>query len=123
MTLKERVIVETYTGYCMTSGEERNEVYKYMQEIMERPVCTHELASKEIQQELHEKSKDDFVNLCRNQKPDFDVYELLIKIKGIGKAHCCRILCNGECPNCDHSSMMQSILDTIRKAVSDGKIN
>lgn len=23
MTLEERVIVETYTGYCMTSGDER----------------------------------------------------------------------------------------------------
>ena len=77
MTLKERVIVETYTGYCMTSGEEMNEVYKYMQEIMGRPVYTHELASKEIQQELHEKSKEDFVNLCRNQKPDFDAKNII----------------------------------------------
>ena len=28
MTLEERVIVEIYTGYCMTSGDERNAVYK-----------------------------------------------------------------------------------------------
>ena len=27
MTLKERVIVEAYTGYCMTTGEEREELY------------------------------------------------------------------------------------------------
>lgn len=82
MTLKERVIVETYTGYCMTSGEERNEVYKYMHEIMGRPVYTHELASKKIQQELHEKSKADFVNLCRNKKPTaYDLEEVVKQIE------------------------------------------
>ena len=66
VTLKERVIVETYTGICMTSAEEKDEVYKYMAELMERPVYTHELASKEIQEKLKEKSKADFVALCRS---------------------------------------------------------
>ena len=65
MTLKERVIVEVYTGACMVVGEERGEVYKYMENIMGRPVFTHELARKEIQEELEERSKDDFVNLCK----------------------------------------------------------
>lgn len=64
MTLKERVIVEVYTGYCMTSPEERDEVYKYMADKMGRPVFTHELASKEIQEQLREKTKDDFIKLC-----------------------------------------------------------
>lgn len=67
MTLKERVIVETYTGICMTSGDERWEVYKYMAEIMGRPVYTHELAEDEIQRELKEKSKPDFVSLCKGE--------------------------------------------------------
>ena len=67
MTLKERVIVETYTGICMTSSEERNEVYKYMQEIMGRPIFTHELAFKNIQEKLREKSKKDFLELCKNK--------------------------------------------------------
>lgn len=66
MTLKERVIVETYTGVCMVTGDERNEVYKYMAELMGRPVFTHELASKEIQDQLKELSKPDFVKLCEN---------------------------------------------------------
>lgn len=64
MTLKERIIVEVYTGYCMTSPEERDEVYKYMAEKMDRPVYTHELASKEIQERLREKTLDDFKGLC-----------------------------------------------------------
>lgn len=64
MTLKERVIVETYTGFCMTTGEERNEFYKYIAELMGRPVYTMELADKEIQRQLKEKSLDDFKALC-----------------------------------------------------------
>lgn len=64
MTLKERIIVEVYTGYVMVTGDERNELYKYMNEIMGRPVFTHELADKKIADELHEKSKKDFVELC-----------------------------------------------------------
>lgn len=64
MTLKERIIVEVYTGVCMTSPEERDEVYKYMAEKMDRQVYTHELASKEIQEQLREKTLDDFKGLC-----------------------------------------------------------
>ena len=65
MTLKERVIVETYTGICMTSGDERWEVYKYMAEIMGRSVYTHELADKEVQKQLKEKRRVGFFALCR----------------------------------------------------------
>ena len=65
MTLEERVIVETYTGYCMTSGDERNVVYKYMEKLLGRPVYTHELAQKSVMNELHEKSKADFIELCK----------------------------------------------------------
>lgn len=64
MELRERVIVETYTGYCMTSPEEKDEVYKYMAEIMDRPVFTHELADEEIQEQLREKALNDFKALC-----------------------------------------------------------
>lgn len=79
MTLRERVIVETYTGVCMTSADERNEVYKYMAEIMGRPVFTHELASKEIQEQLQERSKADFIALCR---PYVDPYNKFPYIEG-----------------------------------------
>lgn len=67
MTLEERVIVETYTGYCMTSGDERNAVYKYMQKLLDRPVYTHELAQESVVNELHEKSKADFIGLCKGK--------------------------------------------------------
>ena len=65
MTLKERVIVEAYTGYCMTTGEEREELYKYIANVMGRPIFTHELADEEILSELHDKVKPDFIGLCK----------------------------------------------------------
>lgn len=67
MTLKERVIVETYTGVVMVVGEERYEVYKYISELMGRPVFTHELADREIQEKLKELSKPDFIKLCKSE--------------------------------------------------------
>ena len=48
MTLKERVIVEAYTGYCMTTGEEREELYKYIANAMGRPIFSHELAPRRL---------------------------------------------------------------------------
>ena len=72
MTLRERVVVEVYTGVCMTSPEERNEVYKYMAQIMGREVYTHELAYATIQDELKEKSKADFIALCDENKHRVD---------------------------------------------------
>lgn len=65
MTLKERVIVEAYTGYCMTTGNERNELYKYIADVMGRPVFSHELADEEIISELHDRVKADFISLCK----------------------------------------------------------
>lgn len=68
MTLKERVIVEAYTGYCMTTGDERNELYKYMAAVMGRPIYTHELADEKILCELRDKVKPDFIKLCSGMK-------------------------------------------------------
>ena len=67
MTLKERVIVEAYTGYCMTTGEEREELYKYIANAMGRLIFSHELADEEILSELHDKVKPDFIRLCRGE--------------------------------------------------------
>ena len=90
MTLKERVIVETYTGVCMTSADERWEVYKYMAKLMGRPVYTHELAEDEIQSELKEKSKPDFLSLCKEENDvkstsDVDEKNIVAALKLINK--------------------------------------
>ena len=60
MTKREAAIVSAYTGYLIGDVDDW---HKYVQEILGRPVFTHELASKSIQDEVHDKSRDDFCNI------------------------------------------------------------
>lgn len=49
----------------MLVGENRNYFYKYVQDILGRHVFSHELATKDIQEEIREAAKEDFFKLCR----------------------------------------------------------
>ena len=66
MTDREKAIVMAYTGVCMLSGDKIDEFYKYLAELYERPVYTHEIAMLDIRS----KSKLDFVSLCVNEQPE-----------------------------------------------------
>lgn len=61
MTDREKAIVTAYTGINMLEGERFNEFYKYLEELYGRPVYTHEIPFLGLQ----EKSKDDFIKLCK----------------------------------------------------------
>ena len=67
MTDREKAIVEAYTGYAMLVGEKTDLFYKYVEEVLGRPVYTHEFADKNVIDEIHEKSKKDFIALCREE--------------------------------------------------------
>lgn len=69
MTDKEKAIVMAYTGVCMLSGDKFQIFHKYVEEIMGRPVYTHEMAIKAIDDEIKEKAKADFIALCAVQDP------------------------------------------------------
>lgn len=60
MTLRECAIITAYTGIYMGQIEE---FYKYINEIMERPVYTHELADRQIVAEIKKRSEADFIKL------------------------------------------------------------
>lgn len=60
MTKREAAIVAAYTGIMIG---EFSELHGYIEEIMERPVYTHELGNKETFAEIKEKSKDDFLSI------------------------------------------------------------
>lgn len=64
MTDREKAIVMAYTGIAMLTGEKIDEFYKYLAELYGRPVYTHEIVTLDIQ----EKSKTDFVELCRTEQ-------------------------------------------------------
>lgn len=66
MTDKEKAIVMAYTGVAMLTGDKFSIFHKYIEELLNRPVFTHELASEEVWNEIKEKSKNDFLKLCRD---------------------------------------------------------
>ena len=59
MTKKECAIIMAYTGIVMLSGEDFSIYHRYIEDIMGRPVWTHELASESVAKEIKEKSRYD----------------------------------------------------------------
>ncbi len=64
MTDKEKAIVMAYTGVTMLTGEKFSVFHKYIEDIMQRPVFTHELATELVWEQIKEKSRADFLRLC-----------------------------------------------------------
>lgn len=67
MTDKEKAVVMAHTGICMLTGEKFSIYHKYIEELMGRPVFTHELANAETVNQIKEKSKEDFLKLCKDE--------------------------------------------------------
>lgn len=53
MTLNEKIIVSTYTGYLMCNFDL---VHTYIEKVMGHPVYTHEIGEKSFNDELMKKS-------------------------------------------------------------------
>ena len=65
MTDREKAIVMARTGVCMLTGDKFNIFHKYVEEIMGRPVMTHEIGF--LADEIKEKARPDFIELCREE--------------------------------------------------------
>lgn len=95
MTDREKAIVMAYTGTAMLTGEKFSIFHKYIEDILGRPVWTHELADDSVCEEIKEKSKSDFLELCKNEeRPQGDLIsrsalkEKLTLIKLYGEVFC-----------------------------------
>ena len=66
MTKQEKIIVSAYTGVLMCDF---GDVHEYVEEKLGRPIFTHEFADKDIQKEIKEKSKEDFLKICSQEEP------------------------------------------------------
>ena len=64
MTDREKAIVTAYTGITMFNGEKFSIFHKYIEDLLGRPIWTHELATEVVWNEIKEKSKPDFLKLC-----------------------------------------------------------
>ena len=65
MNKRECAIIMAYTGIVMLSGFDFNIYYKYLSEICGRSIYSHDLLSERVLNEIKEKSKPDFLELCR----------------------------------------------------------
>lgn len=61
MNKQERIIISAYTGVVMCKFED---IHRYIQKKLGRPILTHELALDNIEEEIREKTRDDFLSLC-----------------------------------------------------------
>lgn len=60
ITKREAAIISAYTNYLIGDF---TDMHQYIEEVMDRPVFTHELADTRVVDEIREKSKNDFINL------------------------------------------------------------
>ena len=67
MTDREKAIVMASTGITMLKGDKFNIFHEYIEQILGRPVWTHELGDESVWNEIKEKSKDDFIEICRTE--------------------------------------------------------
>lgn len=65
MTDKEKAIVMAYTGICMLTGDKFQTFHKYVEDIMGRPIMTHEMGL--LEDTIKEKTKADFLALCADE--------------------------------------------------------
>ncbi len=65
MTDKEKAIVMAHTGKCMLTGDKFQIFHKYVENIMGRPIYTHDIGW--LEDDIKEKSKDDFIALCEDE--------------------------------------------------------
>ena len=67
MSKRECAIVSAYTGILCGDF---NEFHKYIEELLNRPVYTHEFANKALWEVIRELWKEDFCNLGKESKDE-----------------------------------------------------
>ena len=85
MTKQEKIILSAYTGILMC---EFDDLHKYIEEVLERPVFTHELASEDVMKEIREACKTDFMKIIREDSNESVInpsqfYERMLDLKSM----------------------------------------
>ncbi len=65
LTREQAAIIGAFTGF---SCGPFSDVHKKVEELLERPVFTHEMANPDLWEKVREKVKPEFLNLCA-EKP------------------------------------------------------
>lgn len=65
MTDKEKAVVMAYTGVCMLAGEKLRIFYEYVEDLLGIKITTLDLLW--LEDTIKEKSKADFIALCKEE--------------------------------------------------------
>lgn len=79
MTLRDRLVISAYTGYLMCNFDQ---LHKFAEEIIGRPILSHEFGLDETWNKLHDAVKEDFLKLCSDKDDDkkADGYSIDIEV-------------------------------------------
>lgn len=93
MTKQECAIVTAHTEISMLRGDDLKYLYRYLSEIIGRPVFSHEIA--EVCEQFRDRIKADFIALCRNASDDNEPEVrhgrwIPTKLKGYYECSACR---------------------------------
>ena len=64
MTRKEAILLSAYTGFLF--APDFSEVHKFCEDILGRPIWTHEFADRCVQKEIQEKLRPQIMELVQN---------------------------------------------------------
>lgn len=66
MTDREKAVVMAYTGVVMLKGNKFRIFHAYVEELMERPVMTHEMGF--LADRIKEKAEAEFIKICETEE-------------------------------------------------------
>jgi hypothetical protein len=67
LTREQAAIIGAFTG---VSCGPFSDVHKKIEELLDRPVFTHEIANSELWEKVKEKVKPEFFSICAEEKHD-----------------------------------------------------
>ena len=65
MKKQEAILVSAFTGFLLT--KDFSDVYKFCEDLIGRPIWTHEFASRTVQEEIKEKCRPLILELIENE--------------------------------------------------------
>ena len=67
MTKKEAVLISAYTGFLLT--KDFSDVHGFCEELLGRPIWTHEFADELLHKEIREKCKPQIIEMIEKEQP------------------------------------------------------
>ena len=65
MKKQEAILVSAFTGFLLT--KDFSDVHKFCEDLLGRPIWTHEFASRTFQEEIEEKCRPSILEMIENE--------------------------------------------------------